>query len=92
MALTLSKDNRARVEAYAIANDIRRFDLLVEDLNNELSGSWEALSVDEGLTEYSKDPFDELEFVILAVDRADEANLGPGNWVIATLAPRSTAF
>ena len=77
MALTLSKDNRARVEAYAIANDIRRFDLLVEDLNNELSGSWEALSVDEGLTEYSKDPFDELEFVILAVDRADEANLGP---------------
>ena len=77
MALTLSKANRARVEAYAIANDIRRFDLLVEDLNNELSGSWEALSVDEGLTEYSKDPFDELEFVILAVDRADEANLGP---------------
>ena len=84
MALKLSKDNREKVEAYAIANDIRRFDLLVEDLNNELSDGWEALSVEEGLSQYQKDPFDELEFVVLAGDRADEANLGPVANVINT--------
>lgn len=84
MALRLTKDTREKVEAYAIANDIRRFDLLVEDLNAELDKSWEPLSVEEGLEEYKKDPFDELEFVIVAVDRSDEANLGPVANIITT--------
>lgn len=84
MALKLTKETRAKVEAYAIANDIRRFDLLVEDLDNELSKNWAPLSFEEGLEKYQKDPFDELEFVVVAVDRADEANLGPAANIITT--------
>lgn len=84
MALKLTKETRAKVEAYAIANDIRRFDLLVEDLDNELSKNWAPLNFEEGLTKYQKDPFDELEFVVVAVDRADEANLGPAANIITS--------
>lgn len=82
MALKLTKDTQVKVEAFAIANDIRRFDLLVEDLDTELSKNWAPLSFEEGLEKYQKDPFDELEFVVVAVDRADEANLGPAAKVI----------
>ncbi len=84
MALKLSKNEQVKVEAYAFANDIRRFDLLVEDLDNELADGWSSLTFDEGLAAYQKDPFDELEFVIVAVDRADEENLGPAADVIKT--------
>lgn len=84
MALKLTKETRAKVEAYAIANDIRRFDLLVEDLDNELSKNWAPLTFEEGLAAYQKDPFDELEFVVVAVDRADEANLGPAANIISS--------
>ena len=84
MALTLKKEAPQKFEAYAIANDMRRFDLLVEDLNTELPNSWHSLSMEEGLKAYQADPFDELEFVIVAVDRADEENLGPAANVIST--------
>ena len=84
MALKLTKETRAKVEAYAIANDLRRFDLLVEDLDNELSKNWSPLTFEEGLAAYQKDPFDELEFVVVAVDRADEANLGPAANIISS--------
>ncbi len=84
MALKLTKETLAKVEAYAIANDIRRFDLLVEDLDNELSKNWAPLTFEEGLAKYQKDPYDELEFVVVAVDRADEANLGPAANVITS--------
>lgn len=84
MALKLTKESQVKVEAFAIANDIRRFDLLVEDLDNELAKNWEPLTFEQGLSKYQKDPFDELEFVIVAVDRADEANLGPAANIITT--------
>ena len=84
MALKLTKGEQVKVEAYTIANDIRRFDLLVEDLDSELDKNWSSLTFDEGLEAYRKDPFDELEFVIVAVDRADEADLGPAAKVIQT--------
>lgn len=84
MALKLSKSEQVKVEAFAIANDIRRFDLLVEDLDNQLPGEWAALTFEEGLHAYKKDPFDELEFVIVAVDRTDEEDLAPAAEVIKT--------
>jgi len=84
MALKLTKEAQVKVEAYAVANDIRRFDLLVEDLDSELSKNWAPMTFEEGLSKYQKDPFDELEFVVVAVDRADEANLGPAANIIST--------
>ena len=84
MALRLTKSDTGKVEAFAIANDIRRFDLLIEDLDNVLEKSWSPLSFEDGLAAYAKDPYDELEFVIVAVDRADEANLGPAANIIKT--------
>lgn len=84
MALKLTKETQVKVEAFAVANDIRRFDLLVEDLDNELAKNWAPLNFEQGLAKYQKDPFDELEFVIVAVDRADEANLGPAANIITT--------
>jgi len=84
MALKLTKEAQVKVEAYAVANDIRRFDLLVEDLDSELSKNWAPMTFEEGLSKYQKDPFDELEFVVVAVDRADEANLGPAANIISS--------
>ena len=82
MALRLTKSDTGKVEAFALANDIRRFDLLIEDLDNVLEKNWSTLTFEEGLSAYAKDPYDELEFVVVAVDRADEANLGPAANVI----------
>jgi len=82
MALTLSKKDQAKVDAFALANDIRRFDLLTEALDNELDKNWSPLTFEEGLEDFKKDPYDELEFVVVAVDRADEADLAPAAAVI----------
>ena len=82
MALILNKKDRAKVDAFAIAADIRRFDLLTEDLDNELDKSWAPLTFEEGLDDFRKDPYDELEFVVVAVDRSDEADLAPAAEVI----------
>lgn len=82
MALSLTKKDRKKVEAFAIANDMRRFDLLTEDLDSELDKNWAPLSFEEGLVAYSKDPYEELELVVVAVDRADEADLTAAETII----------
>jgi len=46
MAILKSKENP--VEAYAVANDIRRFDLLVEDLDDVMDGSWSSFDFKDG--------------------------------------------
>ncbi len=84
MALSLKREPAPKYEALAIASDMRRFDLLVEDMDAEMPSGWSAVSMKEGLKAFEADPHDELEFVIVAVDRADEDDLGPAASVITT--------
>jgi len=72
MAILKSKENP--IEAYAVANDIRRFDLLVEDLDDVMDGAWSSFDFRDGAKAISSKP-EELEFVIVAVDKSDEEDL-----------------
>lgn len=73
MALILSKEQPT--EAFAVARDFKKFNLLVEDLDDEFSGAWRQLNFKDGLSAIQKSNLAALEFVIVAVDREDEKNL-----------------
>lgn len=73
MALILSKEQPT--EAFAVARDFKKFNLLVEDLDDEFSGSWRQLNFKDGLAALQKSDLQVLEFVIVALDREDEKNL-----------------
>jgi pilus assembly protein CpaE len=73
MALILSKEQPT--EAFAVARDFKKFNLLVEDLDDEFTGTWRQLNFKDGLAALQKANMQVLEFVIVAVDRDDEKNL-----------------
>ncbi len=73
MALILSKEQPT--EAFAVARDFKKFNLLVEDLDDEFTGSWRQVNFKDGLVALQKSNLQVLEFVIVAVDREDEKNL-----------------
>ncbi len=75
MALILSKEQPT--EAFAVARDFKKFNLLVEDLDDEFSSSWRQLNFKDGAAVLQKSGAQALEFVIAAIDRDDEKNLEP---------------
>ena len=72
--MAILKTKETPIEAYAVANDIRRFDLLVEDLDDVMEGAWGSFDFKDG-TKALTTAGDELEFVIVAVDKSDESDL-----------------
>jgi pilus assembly protein CpaE len=82
MALILSKEQPT--EAFAVARDFKKFNLLVEDLDDEFSGSWRQLTFKDGIAALQKSNLQALEFVIVAVDRDDEKNLDQATGFIKT--------
>jgi len=72
MAILKAKENP--IDAFAIAGDIRRFDLLVEDLDDVMDGAWGSANFKDASKTLSTRAQD-LEFVIVAVDKSDEDDL-----------------
>ncbi|MDO9527512.1 MAG: AAA family ATPase [Gemmobacter sp.] len=65
----------APIVACTISRDVQNFDLLIEDMEAELGESWGDLSFDDALRFFDQPDATTLEFVAIAVDGEDEADL-----------------
>ncbi|MFP7673802.1 CpaE family protein [Marivita sp. S0852] len=65
----------APLVACTISRDVQEFDLLIEDMEAVLGEGWGDLGFDEALHFFSQPDGEQLEFVALAIDAEDEANV-----------------
>jgi pilus assembly protein CpaE len=65
----------APIAACTICRDVQNFDLLIEDMEQELGESWGDLSFDDALPFFGQPEAAALEFVAIAIDNEDEEQL-----------------
>jgi pilus assembly protein CpaE len=65
----------APIVACTISRDVQAFDLLIEDMEAEMGESWGDLSIVDALAFFQQSESDTLEFIAIAMDDQDEANL-----------------
>jgi pilus assembly protein CpaE len=65
----------APLVACTISRDVQEFDLLIEDMEAALGEAWGDLGFDEAMNFFLQDDGEHLEFVALAIDEEDEANV-----------------
>ena len=65
----------APILACTISRDVQNFDLLIDDMELELGESWGDLSFDDAAVFLEQPDARSLEFVAIAVNEADEADL-----------------
>jgi len=65
----------APITACTICRDVQNFDLLIEDMEQELGECWGDLSFQDALPFFSQPEAEALEFVAIAVDNDDEDEL-----------------
>jgi pilus assembly protein CpaE len=70
--------------ACTISRDVQNFDLLIEDMEIELGENWGDLSFDDAASFFEQPDAQSLEFVVVAVDSEDEADLAPVTKIITT--------
>lgn len=66
----------APIVACTISRDVQNFDLLIDDMEQELGESWGDLSFDDAIVFLGQPDAATLEFVAIAVNAEDEADLG----------------
>ncbi len=69
------QDEPAPIVACTISRDVQNFDLLIEDMEAACGESWGDLSVDDAGMFLDQPEADALEFVALAIDQEDEAEV-----------------
>ena len=75
--------------ACTISRDVQEFDLLIEDMEAALGEAWGDLGFDEALHFFSQEEGEALEFVALAIDEDDEANVEHLSAIIAAAKARN---
>lgn len=65
----------APILACTISRDVQNFDLLIDDMEQELGENWGDLGFDDALIFLGQPESNALKFVAIAVDSEDEANL-----------------
>jgi pilus assembly protein CpaE len=65
----------APILACTISRDVQNFELLIDDMENELGESWGDLGFDDALIFLGQPEASTLEFVAIAVDSEDESDL-----------------
>ena len=65
----------APISACTICRDVQNFDLLIEDMENELGESWGDLSFYDAMAFFAQPDARFLEFVAIAMDAEDETEL-----------------
>jgi pilus assembly protein CpaE len=65
----------APIRACTISRDVQNFDLLIDDMERELGESWGDLGFDDAVLFFDQPDAATLEFVAIAVNAEDEANL-----------------
>lgn len=73
----------APILACTISRDVSNFDLLIEDMEAELGESWGDLTFDDAMLFMNQPDARMLEFVAVAVDEQDEANLSRISGIIS---------
>ena len=63
------------IVACTVSRDVQDFDLLIEDMEVELGESWGDLSLDDAIAFLAQPDSESLEFLAIAMDEQDEANL-----------------
>ncbi|MEL7114249.1 MAG: AAA family ATPase [Pseudomonadota bacterium] len=61
--------------ACTVARDVQKFDLLIEDMENELGEAWGDLNFQDAKAFFVQPEAKFLEFVAIAIDEEDEVNL-----------------
>jgi pilus assembly protein CpaE len=88
--MTALRQDPAPIEACTIARDIQTFDLLIEDMENELGERWGDLAFEDGLAFLTDPDSDRLRFVAIAVDAQDEADFDLVSKIIQAAKQRET--
>lgn len=65
----------APIIACTISRDVQDFDLLIEDMETELGEGWGDLTVEDALAFFGQPDAEALEFIAVAIDDRDEAQL-----------------
>ena len=68
--------NPAPVRACTIARDVQNFDLLIDDMEQEMGEAWGDLSLASAMRFFDQPEARDLEFVAIALDDEDEPNMG----------------
>ncbi len=71
------------IVACTISRDVQNFDLLIEDMEAALGEAWGDLGFNETLAFFAQPEAETLEFVALAMDGEDEANLAQMGEIIS---------
>ena len=71
----MKQTDPAPIIACTISRDVQNFDLLIEDMEAALGESWGDLGFSEALAFISQPEAASLEFVAIAIDESDEADL-----------------
>ena len=82
------KSDPAPILACTISRDMLNFDLLIEDMESELGEAWGDLSFDDASVFLTQPEAADLQFVAIAVDRHDEADIGRVADIITTAKTR----
>lgn len=72
----------APILACTISRDVQRFDLLIDDMEQELGEAWGDLSFEDALVFLKQPDSSGMQFVAIAVDSEDESELSKMNDVI----------
>ncbi|MFA8385809.1 MAG: CpaE family protein [Pelagibaca sp.] len=78
----------APLVACTISRDVQEFDLLIEDMEAVLGEAWGDLGFDEAMHFFTQEEGADLEFVALAIDEDDEANVEHLSAIIAAAKAR----
>jgi len=68
--------------ACTVSRDVQLFDLLIEDMEAALGERWGDLSFEDAVAFLGQPDAEDLEFLAIALDADDEADLGPAKDVI----------
>ena len=79
----------APILACTISRDVQNFEMLIDDMEQELGESWGDLGFDDALIFLGQPESATLEFVAIAVDAEDEADLTRISYVIRTAKAKS---
>ena len=79
----------APILACTISRDVQNFDLLIDDMENELGEAWGDLGFDDALIFLGQPESATLEFVAIAVDAEDEVDLSRITEIILTAKAKS---
>lgn len=74
----------APIVACTISRDVANFDLLIEDMEAEVGESWGDLTFEDATIFLSQPEAESLQFVAIAVDEEDEADLSRISAIIQT--------